>query len=113
MNEAHAQYRELRYNWRLLEGDEQLSTGEFETNARMEYESQEAMDAGDAPIRVYHLSAYMKSRKQAEVQLRALEKYPSGGGNWGKWRAEKNEACRSVSLLIDGKEAFRIYLEMK
>ena len=109
----HTEYTALKYEWRLFEGDEQIASGGFQINARMEYESQEALAGGDAPIKVYHLSAYMKSRKQAEVQLRALEKYPSGGGNWGKWRAEKDESFRSAPLLVDGKEAFRIYLEVK
>lgn len=110
---SEEQYTELNYVWQLFEGDEQIATGGFRTNARIEYESQTAMETGEAPVNVYHLSAYMKSRKQAEVQLRALEKYPSGGGNWGKWRAEKNGVARSVPLLVDEKEAFRLHLAAK
>lgn len=108
----HTEYTALKYKWRLFEGDEQIGTGGFETKARMEYESQEALDAGDAPITEHHHSAYMKSRHQAKVELLALGKFPIGGGNWGKWRAEKDEGFRSAPLLVDGQEAFRLHLEV-
>ena len=113
MNTARTQYTTLRYVWRLLQGEAQIATGGFQTTARMEYESQAAFQAGDAPIKVYHKSAQMKCRKQAEFQLRALRKYPNGGGNWGKWRSETAEATRSAPLLVDGTEVFRIYLAIK
>lgn len=112
MNRTLSSYKELQYVWRVCQDDEQVATGGFETNALTEYESQEAFDAGDAPVKVYHLSAQMKSRKQAEVQLRALGTY-QGNGSWGKWRAEKDSDARSAPLIVDGKEAFRIYLEKK
>ena len=107
----HTQYTVLRYGWRLLQDDEQVATGGFQTNARMEFASQAAFLAGEAPSKVHHLSAQMKCRKQADFQLRALGKY-NPNGNWGKWRAEEN-GIRSAPLLVVGKEAFRIYLEVK
>ena len=113
MNAAHTHYSTLKYDWTLYEDDTQITCGGFETKARCEYESNTARLAGELPVKVYHKSAYMKSRKQAEFQLRALDKYPSGSGNWGAWRAEKEEGCRSVPLIVNGQEAFRLYLEMK
>ena len=108
---THTEYRNLTYDWKLFQGDEQVATGGFETKARMEFESQEAFQAGDAPVKVDHKSAYMKSRKQASVQLSVLR--PNIIGNWGAWRAEQNEGQRSAPLLVDGKEAFRLYLQLK
>ena len=103
---------ELPYIWSVLQGDEQVATGCFQTKAVIEYESPEAFEAGDAPVKVYHLSAQMKSRKRAYKQLRETGKLQSYG-SWGKWRAEKNGDARSVPLIVDGQEAFRLHLEVR
>ena len=90
----------------------EILSGKFQTNAMMEYESADAFRAGAPPVKMFHKSAYMMSRKHAEKQLRTSGKL-QGEGRWGKWRLEKDEASRSAPLLVDGKEAFRIYLEVK
>ena len=65
----------LEYIWRVLKDDEQVAIGDFQTKARVEYASPESHDAGEAPVKTYHLSAQMKSRMRAEKQLRA--RYPT------------------------------------
>lgn len=106
---THTQYTNLKYGWKLFEGDEQIGIGAFQTNARMEYESKEAFLAGDAPVKVYHKSAYMKARHQAKITLQAYRKLPITW-QWGKWRQE-NDAERSAPLIVDKKRvAFRLHL---
>lgn len=109
---THTQYTNLKYGWKLFEGDEQIGIGAFQTNALMQYESKEAFLAGDAPVKVYHKSAYMKARHQAEMTLEALRKFPMipMTRKWGKWRSE-NDSERSQPLLVNGKQsAFRLHL---
>lgn len=113
MNETHTEYKILTYNWTLYEVQfgTQIASGGFETKALETYESLEAFEAGDAPINVYHKSAYMKSRKQAKSQLDTW-RGPQGNDNWGEWRNEFNDNEQSVPLLVGGQEAFRLYLQV-
>ena len=113
MHEAHTEYRILKYNWTLYEGQfgTQIASGEFETKALATYESLKAFEAGEAPINIYHKSAYMKSRKQSKSQLDTW-RVSQGNDNWGEWRNEFKDNEWSVPLLVDGDEAFRLYLEL-
>ena len=110
-NEPHTQYAVLKYGWKLFLNDEQIAIGAFETKAPMQYKSQEAFLAGDAPVKVFHKSAYMKSRKQAENTLEALGKLPIGR-RWGKWDFDKEQGFGTVPLLVDGEAAFCLHLQV-
>ena len=114
MNEEHTQYITLRYEWKLYEVQfgTQIASGGFETKAQAIYESREAFEAGDEPIKVYHGSAYMKSRKQAKSQLDTW-RVSQGNDSWGEWQNEFKDNEQSVPLLVGGQEAFRLYLEVK
>ena len=112
MNEAHTQYRSFSYDWTLFQGDEAILSGKFQTTAPTEYKSKAAFLAGDAPVKVFHKSAYMMSRKRAEKQLRSLEKLQGEKARWGKWDFDKARGFGTVPLLVDGKEAFRLHLQV-
>ena len=112
MNEAHTQYKVLKYDWTLHEDEVQIATGAFETKARMEYESPKAFETGISPVKVYHISAQKKSRVRALTQLVKLDRLQESG-KWGAWRIEKADTQWSAPLRVDGKQAFRLYLEVK
>ena len=113
MNETHTEHKILTYEWTLHEVQfgTQIACGGFETKALATYESLKAFEAGDAPINVYHKSAYMKSRKQSKSQLDTW-RVSQGNDNWGEWRGEFNDNEWSVPLLVGGQEAFRLYLRV-
>lgn len=112
MNEAHTQYRSFSYDWTVYQDDEAVLFGKFQTTAPTEYESKAAFLAGKPPVKVFHKSAYMMSRKRAEKQLRSLEKLQGEEARWGKWDFDKARGFGTVPLLVDGKAAFRLELHV-